>query len=114
MSLEYRRIQIIDEKKHAKAHKQGVRAFLDITINGWQFNGYRIMDHGNGLWVSAPTVRSAFTGRDGKERNYYHPIVQHEKDSVNSVLHDDLIAHFSKVKAGEAAVTEEKETEKVY
>jgi len=110
MSLSFSKVRIMDEKKHAKAFKQGIRAFVDLIVNGWRQNGYRIMDHGNGLWVSPPTTRSEYKGK-----NYFHPVVEHEKASVNETLHDDIIAKFKQVKAGDAVSDKKEEpAEKVY
>ena len=107
MSLEFRKVNIIDEEKHEKAWKAGIRAFVDITLNDAQeVDGFKVCDHGKGLWVSFPSQRSEIGGK-----KVYRSTWRFTKEAYNEHLREDILKKYKAVKAGELVA---KEIERVF
>ncbi len=106
MSLVFTRLFVLDKnnKKHEKAYKAGIRAHVNVEINDLTFrNGYKVMDHGRGLWVAPPSDSYTYKDKKGEEQTVRTPTCGFKNSAHEDVLKEDIIKAYKGALKGETA-----------
>ena len=115
MSVKCERINILDPKKHQVAYNAGIRAFVDLTINDLERRrGYRVLDHGNGIWCAPPANRYTWKDKKGVEHTENDAWVEYINPDHENGIKEKCIEFYNLAKKGNSPISKAEPVELPY